>query len=137
MGGFSHSYKTLQEKATFHRKRAKYHLDRAADWERIMSEIQQLQRVEQLPADAEVPKPPPPKKTTAAKNRNDYARELLKEFAASGITPAEVRKRANEQGFATPDNFPYKMFKNMLKTGRVRKNKETGKYFPIEGVDLI
>jgi hypothetical protein len=137
MGGFSHSYKTLQEKATFHRKRAKYHLDRAADWERIMSEIQQLQRVEQLPADAEVPKPPPPKKTTAAKNRNDYARELLKEFAASGITPAEVRKRANEQGFSTPDNFPYKMFKNMLKRGKVRKNKETGKYFPIEGVDLI
>ena len=135
MGGFSHSYKTLEEKARFHRKRAKYHLDRAADWERIMAEIQQLQRVEQLPADLELPKAPPPKKTTAAKGRNDYARELLKEFAASGITPAEIRKRANEQGFATPTNFPYKMLRNLLKSGRVRKNK--GRYFPIEGVDLI
>jgi len=130
MGGFGHSYKTLQDKARFHRKRAQYHLDRAAEWERILSEIQQLQRLEQVSADAELPKLPRPKKTTQSQGRNDFARELLDQAAETGITPAEIRQRANEQGFPTPNNFPYKLLTIMVNKGKARKDNVSGRYYP-------
>jgi hypothetical protein len=59
MGGFGHSYKTLEEKVRFHRKRAQYYLDCAAEWEPIVSEIQQLQRSEQASAEVQLLKVPP------------------------------------------------------------------------------
>jgi diadenosine tetraphosphatase ApaH/serine/threonine PP2A family protein phosphatase len=82
MGGFGYSYKTLEEKVRFHRKRAKYHSDRAAEWERILSEIQRLQRLEQLPHDADIPELSPPKKpnspgSSSRTRRNDFARDVL------------------------------------------------------------
>jgi hypothetical protein len=132
MGGFGHSYKTLEDKVRFHRKRAQHHLDRAAEWERILAEIQQLQRLEQIPADVEVPKAAVPKRTTKAANRNEFARELLRRSGTAGITPAQIRKVANEQGFPTPTNYPYKMIRNLVAQGRARKDKQTGTYFWVE-----
>jgi|SRR5438552_18521815 len=132
MGGFGHSYKTLEDKVRFHKKRAQYHLNRAAEWERILSEIQQLQRLEQVSADVELPKLPGPKKTTQSQGRNEFARELLEQSAKNGITPAEIRQRANEQGFSTPNNFPYKMLRILVTQGKASKDKATGRYFAVK-----
>jgi hypothetical protein len=132
MGGFGHSYKTLEDKVRFHKNRAKHHLDRAAEWERILSEIQQLQRLEQISADAEVPKLPRPKRTTQAQGRNELARELLERSAENGIFPAEIRQRANAQGFSTPTNFPYKMLRVLVAQGKARKDDATGRYFAVK-----
>jgi hypothetical protein len=135
MGGFGHSYKTLEDKVRFHKQRAQHHLERAAEWERILSEIQQLQRLEQLPADVEAPKTPIPKKTTKAANRNEFAREALRKSGVAGITPAQIRRLANEQGFPTPTNYPYKMIRNLVAQGRARKDKQTGRYIAVEEKD--
>lgn len=135
MGGFGHSYKTLQDKVLFHRKRAQYHLDRAGEWECILSEIQQLQRLEQRSADIELGKVPRPKRTTQTANRNEFARVLLRRSGTAGITPAQIRQLANEQGFSTPDNYPYKMLKTLLTQGRAKKDEETGRYIAIEEKD--
>ena len=129
MGGFGHSYKTLEDKVRFHRKRAQYHLDRAVEWERILSQIQQLQRLEQASAEEELPKLPWPRRKSSLQGRNDFARQLL-QSAKKGITPAEVREQANGQGFSVPTNYPYKLFSILVKRGMARKD-EAGLYYPV------
>lgn len=131
MGGVGYSYKTLEQKIKFHRKRAQFHESRAAEWELILSQVQQLQRLEQLPADEQQSKIAPPKKTTKTGRRNDFARELLQKHVKDGIKPAEVRRQANEQGFICPDNYPYKLFRTMKAQGRLRQDEE-GRYFLTE-----
>lgn len=140
MGGFGHSYQTLEEKVRFHKKRAQYHLDRAAEWERILSEIQRLQRLEQLPADAEVPKLATTKKANPAgsgnehnrHNRFQFARDSLIQAGEKGRTPAEIRVLANEAHFSCPSNFPYKLLTKLVAQGKARKDKETGRYFAVK-----
>jgi hypothetical protein len=128
MGGIGHPYKTLEEKMRFHRKRIKYHQDRLAEWERIVAEIQQLHRLEQVSAETDLPQIARAKKNTSLKARNDFARELLMQAGKAGITPAEIRQRANENGISTPNNFPYKMFKVMKERGKIEKDEKTGRY---------
>jgi hypothetical protein len=128
--GARHSYKTLEDKVRFHNKRAKYHLERAAEWERILADVQRLQRLEQAPI-AEVPKLIRSRQTALGRSRNDLAREILAEFSKTGITPAEVRERANEHGFSIPTNYPYKLFRVMRTAGKLRKDEE-GRYYLIE-----
>ena len=40
-------YKVIEEKIRFHRKRAQYHKERANNWDRVLAQIQALQRQEQ------------------------------------------------------------------------------------------
>lgn len=129
MGGSSgYSYKSIEEKIRFHRSRIEYHKARKAEWEKIAAQIQQLQRAEQLSADESIPTIAVPKRTTEARNRSEYARELLRERTKEGIKPAEVRQLANEQGFALPTNYPYKLFTMLVKKGKARRD-ESGTYF--------
>ena len=132
MGGLGHPYKTLEEKIRFHRKRIKYHQDRLAEWERIAAEIQQLHRMEQVSADADLPRIQAIK-NTSQKARNDFARELLIQVGKAGITPAEIRQRANEHGISTPNNFPYKMLRVMKEQGKIDKDEKTGRYRLMRG----
>jgi hypothetical protein len=127
MAGIRHPYKTLEEKIRFHRQRIKYHQGRLAEWERIAAEIQQLHRLEQVSAEIDLPGVHAVK-NTSLKARNDFARELLKQAGKTGITPAEIRQRANENGISTPNNFPYKMFRVMKEQGKIEKDEKTGRY---------
>jgi len=78
---------------------------------------------------------PRPTRTAQTANRNEFARILLQRSGKAGITPAQIRQLANEQGFPTPNNYPYKMLRNLLAQGRAKKDEDTGRYIAIEEKD--
>jgi len=132
------SYKTLEQKSRFHQdrikdleKRIEYHKERKAEWDRILSEIQKLNRIEQLVMGSKKGETPQPVKAAEVKGRNEFARQLLEKRGEHGITPGEVRAMANAQGFPVPTNYPYKMFSLMVKRGDARKDK-AGFYYLTE-----
>jgi hypothetical protein len=151
-------YKVIEEKIQFHRKRAQYHKERADNWDRVLAQIQALQRQEQAlgrvedfkleqPELEQVEKPEAreeaDKKTKAAPTKSnlkkikdgvkraDFARKLLLQHEADGIPPVDVRTAANAAGISTPTNYPYKIFTRMVKSGTARKDEETGRYYPV------
>jgi len=152
-------YKVIEEKIQFHRKRAQYHKERADNWDRVLAQIQALQRQEQplgriedfkleQPEPEQIGKPEevssPGKKTKApptksqikkekdAVRRADFARMLLLQHEADGILPVEVRTAANAAGISTPTNYPYKIFTRMVtRSGTARQDEGTGRYYPV------
>jgi hypothetical protein len=138
MGGFGYSYKTIEDKVRFHRARAQHHDDRARfheeraiEWGRILSQIQELQRLEQRKADSKKLDLAKPVRTTDSATRNDFAREVLRKHQKDGVLPREVRRLANQQGFPAPNNYPYKLFTLLVKQGKARKD-AAGRYYPTE-----
>jgi len=136
MGGFGYSYNTIKDKVRFHRarahhhdERARFHEDRAVEWERILSQIQQLQRIEQRKSVPKKTELPQPVRTKSSENRNDFAREVLRTHAKEGVLPGEVRRLANQQGFPAPSNYPYKLFTLLVKQGKAKKD-TVGRYYP-------
>jgi hypothetical protein len=151
-------YKVIEEKIQFHRKRSQYHKERADNWDRVLAQIQALQRQEQalgrvedfkleqpeIPVEkpetgAEVAKKAKDaptkaqlKKQKAAEKRADFARTLLLQHEADGILPVDVRTAANAAGISTPTNYPYKIFTRMVtRSGTARKDEDTGRYYPV------
>jgi len=120
----------IEDKIKFHRKRAEYHRQRAADWSGVLAQIQALQREEQPEGKSEGFQLVKPKaKRLKRGNKASFARKVLRS-AKDGVLPVEVRKLANEQGYAVPNNYPYKIFKTMIERGEARKDQD-GKYFPV------
>jgi hypothetical protein len=138
----STSYKTVEERVRYHNDRAKlhkkrmtFHEKRALEWERLLAQIQDMQRDEQKKADAERGERMEPVRTTRAANRNDFAREVLHRYAKEGVLPADVRRLANQQGISAPTNYPYKLFTLMVKQGKARKDETSGRYYPEQGAE--
>jgi len=162
-------YKVIEGKVRFHRKRAEFHRQRAAEWDRVLAQIQALQREEQprgrqqgadvltdddelgdginaTDADLELARAKAAASARAAAevegrfrrqgkrkvklDRARFARELLEEHAKDGILPVEIRRRANEAGFSTPTNYPYKILTHMVENRTARKDPSSGRYYP-------
>jgi hypothetical protein len=122
----------ILDKIRFHKKRVHHHQEQVAEWERVLAQVQSLQRQEQPSGQVEQFELPLPKpKGERAANRNAFARDLLREHAKHGILPVEIRKLANDAGFPCPTNYPYKLLAILLEQGKVHKHK-TGRYFPVE-----
>ena len=115
-----------------HQERIQFHQARITEWETVLAQVQAWQRQEQPSGQVEqftlaLPKP----KRERPANRNIFARELLREHAKDGILPVEIRRLANAEGFPVVTNYPYKMLALLVENGKARKDKNTGKYFPV------
>ena len=121
----------ILDKIRFHKKRIQHHQEQAAEWERVLAQVQALQRQEQPSGQVEqfelaLPKP----KGERAANRNIFAREILKERWKDGILPMEIRQLANAEGFSCPTNYPYKLLGTLIEQGKAWKDDATGRYYP-------
>lgn len=107
----------------------------AASWETVLSQIQTLQRQAQ-PAGKRLRWLVKENKKLDRTNRFALARDALRINPGVGMLPVEIRRLANQRGFSCPSNYPYKLLTKLVKEGKVRKDEETGRYFPIEGANL-
>jgi hypothetical protein len=105
---------------------------RLDEWESVLAKVQTLQREEQPRGKGAAPVATVPDiKGVRLVNKAQFVRDLLKENALLGLTPADIRKIANDAGLSVRTSYPYKTLTKMVDKGEAFRD-EQGRYYPLD-----